>query len=130
MEAALRSYLLASSGLSALIGDRMTWGFTSQGGPLPRVTLQRISGGPEYADEGEVNLSETRVQIDCYAATSEAVRAVYAAIRARISGAQFTQSGVTCNGVYIDSVRDESDAYEGGRQEHRVSLDIMVWHTG
>lgn len=128
MEAALRTYLLASAGLSALIGDRLTWGFTSQGGALPRATMERISGGPEYADEGEISLSETRVQIDCYGATSEAVRAVYAAIRARISGAQFVQSGITFN-IFIDSVRDEADAYEGGRQEHRVSLDLMVWHT-
>lgn len=129
MEAALRTYLLASSGISTLIGDRLTWGFSKQGDTLPRVTLQRISGGPEYSDEGEASLSEQRVQVDCYGATSESARAVYAAIRSRISGASFTQSGVAFN-IFIDSVRDEPDAYEGGRQEHLVSLDLMVWHNG
>ena len=129
MEAALRSYLLASSAVSTLVGDRLTWGFSKQGDVLPRVTLQRISGGPEYSDEGEAGLSNQRVQVDCYGATSASARAVYEAIRARISGANFTQSGVEFN-IYIDSVRDEPDAYEGGRQEHLVSLDLMVWHNG
>jgi hypothetical protein len=129
MEEALRSYLLAHSPLAALVGDRLTWGFSKQGDVLPRVTVERISGGPEYADEGEINLSQQRLQVDCYGSTSASARAVAAAIRARISGGSFVQSGVTFNGVYIDGIRDQSDAYEGGRQEHLVSLDLMVWHT-
>jgi hypothetical protein len=128
MEAALRTYLLAHAGLSALVGGRISWGFNSQGGPLPRVTLQRISGSPEYSDEGEAGISETRVQADCYGATSAQVRQVSEAIRARISGASFSQSGVDFD-IFIDSVRDDLDAYEGGSQEHRVSIDLMVWHT-
>jgi len=129
MESALRTYLLAHAGLSALVGGRVAWGFNSQGGPLPRITLQRISGSPEYSDEGEAGISETRVQVDCFATTSAQVRAVSESIRARISGASFTQSGIEFN-IFIDSVRDDSDAYEGGSQEHRVSIDLMVWHTG
>lgn len=128
MESAFRDYLLGGPAIAALVGTNISWGFISQGQTLPRVNLSRISGGPQYSDEGEVELSEHRIQVDCYGSTSAQARAIYDAIRARVSGENFKHSGVEFD-VFIEDVRDNLDAYEGGSQEHRISVDLMVWHN-
>jgi hypothetical protein len=128
MEEALRAYLIADTALSALISTRLAWGVNDQGGAMPRVTLQVISGSPEYSDEGESGISENRVQVDCFASTYASAKAVARAISARISGASFTQGSVRFN-IFIDSERDDAEAFDGGREVHRVSMDLMVWHT-
>jgi hypothetical protein len=124
----LRAYLIADATLSGLIGTRLTWGINDQDAAMPRVTLQRISGAPEYSDEGEVSLGQARVQVDCFATTYAGAVAISRAIRTRISGARFTQSGVTFD-VFIDAERDDFEPGEGGRDVHRVSMDLIVWHN-
>lgn len=95
---------------------------------MPRVTLQRVSGSPEYSDEGEAGLSSNRVQVDCFALTHAAATEVARAIRNRISGKNFTQSGVEFD-VFIDNERDDQDAFDGGREVYQVSMDLIVWHN-
>ncbi|MBX9758702.1 MAG: DUF3168 domain-containing protein [Beijerinckiaceae bacterium] len=128
MEEAFRAYLVADTALAALISTRLTWGLNDQGSALPRVTLQRISGNPEYSDEGEAGLSEARVQADCFATTYAGAIAIARAIKARVSGENFTQDSITFD-VFIDSERDFTEMFEGGREVHRVSVDLMVWHN-
>jgi hypothetical protein len=128
MEESLRAYLIADTTLSGLISTRLAWGVNDQGGAMPRATMQIISGSPEYSDEGESGLSENRVQVDCFGTTYASAKAVARAVTARVSGASFIQGGVRFN-VFIDSERDDPEAFEGGREVHRVSLDLIVWHT-
>ena len=128
MEKALRAYLIADATLSGLIDTRLAWGVNDQGAIMPRVTLQKISGAPEYSDEGEAQLGQARVQVDCFAATYAGAIAIARAIRERVSGENFTQDDVTFD-VFIDAERDDFEPGEGGREIYRYSMDLIVWHN-
>jgi hypothetical protein len=69
MEEAIISRLLGDSSIAALAGSRIYPASRAQGADLPTIAIQRISGGPLYADDGEVGLQEARVQVDCWGDT-------------------------------------------------------------
>jgi len=125
MEELLRTLLAGSTALTTLIGERLQWGFREQATALPAVTLTKISGGPLYSDEGEVGLDETRVQIDCWAASFTSATAVARAVREQLSGY------FDANFRYI-SLDVQRDMREGGANqeeyEYRVSMDFIILH--
>lgn len=123
MEELLLTQLLGSTGLTTLVGDRIAWGSREQAAPLPAVTLNKISGGPLYSDEGEVGLDDVRVQVDCWAGTVTAATAISRAVRAAISGYRDDFFRY----ITLDAVRDMR---EGGANqtdyEYRVSMDFII----
>lgn len=132
LEGALIQYLLAGAGVTAIVGDRVTPISRTQGDPLPAVTVTRVSGAPLYADDGEVGLTNARVQVDSWAETATAARDLSDAVRTRLSAVQdVLQSGVTFIYIMLDN---EQDFREGGSQEpdylFRVSQDFIVWTGG
>lgn len=123
MEEALITLLAGNGTLTGLVGDRLSWGSREQGAALPAVTINAISGGPIYSDEGEVGLDDIRVQIDCWASTLTSAKAVGRAVRAVISGFH----DATFRYVTLDAIRDMR---EGGTNqadyEYRVSMDFII----
>ena len=67
MDEALITILLADPGVAELSAARVYAGGRPPRLALPAVVLQRISGGPVYADDGEVGLEKARIQTDCWA---------------------------------------------------------------
>lgn len=135
MEAALSDYLLASSALVALVGNRITWDERPQGDSLPSVVLQWIDGVPEYSDEGRAGLTTARLQIDCWAThepgkngstlAKEVARLVAAALPVSM-----TASGVEFQGVFIDSIRDFPPEMAAAQiPVFRRSLDYLITFT-
>jgi hypothetical protein len=128
MEESLIQLLLADSGLSALVSTRVYPGSRPQGSALPAVVLNRISGGPGYADDGETGLTNTRIQIDCWAATYGQAKLVARAVTASLSDFQGTIGNTVFCSVMLE---DERDLREGGgnvpENPFRTSLDFDVW---
>lgn len=123
METQLITLLTGATGLAALVSDRITWGRREQASPLPGVTLNKISGGPVYADDGEAGLDEIRVQIDCWGATNTSAQAVAAQVRAALSA----HTDSYFRHCALDTIRD---LWEGGANqaeyEYRVSMDFIL----
>lgn len=122
MEEALRSLLLASSGVTALApAARINWGTHPQGTALPGVVLNVISDAEGYTMAGRDGLSQGRVQVDCYATTYSQAKQLSRAVRAALSGYR----GGGFEGVFHSGTRDSRD---GGANEadrpFRVSLDF------
>src|SRR4030067_2432097 len=96
VEAATIAYLLGDSAIGALINPRVYPLARPQGSAFPAIPLTRISGGPLYADDGEVGLLDARLQIDSYAVTYTAAKDLAAAVANRLSaGGAGGASGVT-----------------------------------
>lgn len=129
MEEALLERLTSDGAITTLVGNRVTWMSRPQATGLPSVTLQRVTGGPLYTNDGEAGLSEGRVQIDCWAKTYTSVKAVARAVRTRLSALRDTVDGVRFATVMLDS---EQDLREGGSNAaeylHRVRMDFIIWH--
>ena len=100
-----------------------------QGEALPSVTLSRISGGPLYADDGEVGLLSARMQIDAWGETYTSAKTLARAVTERLSAVRDVVQGAT-NFMYV-TLEDERDLSETGANRaeylHRVSLDFIVW---
>lgn len=127
MEEAFIAKLLASSGLTTLVGTRIQWDQRPQGNDLPAVTLSVISGAPLYTDEGNVGLSNNRVQIDCWASGSSSAINVARAVQSALSSVSMTQDGVEFQGVFPDSIQSFVEMGQGGAVVYRRSLDYDLW---
>jgi hypothetical protein len=128
MEEAIIAKLLADSGVSTIVGNRVFPGSRPQASTLPALVLNRISGGPEYADDGEVGLEQARIQIDCWAATYGAAKKLARAVTASLSAFEGTIGATTFQLIELDI---ERDLREGGGDTadypFRTSLDFLVW---
>lgn len=130
MEEALIAYLLAASGIAALVSTRVFPHSLLQGSALPAVTVQRISGAPLYADDGEVGLDNPRMQVDCWATTYAGAKTLARAVKSRLSAFYGTTGGVDFHYILLDNERDDREAgANNAAYIYRVSLDIIVWNA-
>ena len=119
MDELLRARLLAS-----VAGVPADWGMTAQGISPPRIVMYRISGGDDYTMAGRTGYSQTRVQVDCYAAGVGPAKLLARQVKAALSGWRSGQ----IKGVFLQSERDLSPDTEGVGTLGRVSLDFFVHH--
>ncbi len=128
MEEALIARLLADTGVAAIAGARVFPGSRPQGAALPAVVLNQISGGPLYADDGEVGLEQARIQIDCWAESYAAAKLLARAVTASLSAFEGTVGATTFQFIELDI---EQDLREGGGDAasypFRTALDFLVW---
>lgn len=128
MEEALRTYLLAQSGIFGLVSTRAHWNIRPQGTALPALVLQVIDRSPAYAMDGNSALAETRVQVDCYGPSYSSAKLLARAVRDPLDGKRFTQSSIRFEAFRLDE-RDLSEAgTTEGERIHRISLDFQIWH--
>lgn len=126
MEEAIINRLLATAGVTALVGTRVYPGTRRQGSPLPALVFNRISGVRDYTMVEPSGLVESRVQIDAWASEWLGAKTLARAVRASLSGIKGTFSGIEVQGVFLDG---ERDTFEGEAPErlYRVSMDFNVW---
>lgn len=130
MEEAFTNYLLGSTDLAALVGERITWATRPQASLLPAIVLHKISGAPEYADEGEVGLLSARIQIDCWGGTYAEAKAVAREVMARLSGdgAAFNQDNIEFLSCFNEDEQDSFERGTGGEDLYRVRQDFSIWY--
>jgi len=128
MEEAIIQRLLGTAGVSAIVGTRVFPGSVPQASSLPAIVINTISGGPQYADDGEIGLDETRIQIDCWAETYSAAKLLGRQVRASLSAFVGTVDGVVFPYILLDVIRDMREP--GANQSeylYRTNMDFIVW---
>ncbi|RZJ01817.1 MAG: DUF3168 domain-containing protein [Brevundimonas sp.] len=128
MEAALIAHLLATAGITAVVGQRITWGRRDQGGALPAIVLHRIDGAPDYHLTGASGLVESRVQVDCWGSSYGSAKSVARTVDTALSAARFTQGAVRFDAILIVDERDDTFD-ETATAIFRTSLDLQVHHA-
>jgi hypothetical protein len=129
MEEDLIQYMLADSGISALVATRIHWDERPQGGGLPDIVMHNLGGPIDYHMQGPSGLEQTRIQIDCWSNKSKAESlAIKRAVKAALSGLRANLSGVEIQGMFIDAYNDAFDAAaEASEHYYRHRLDFIVW---
>lgn len=126
LEEDLRTLILAGQG----VPPRVHWLKRSQAGELPAITLQRITGLPDYHMQGPSGLTESRVQADVWAAGYGDAKFAARALVARVSGFRGVQGSTNFQAIMIDGMRDD---YEGGSNTaedfFRVIIDMIIQHN-
>ena len=127
MEEAIIARLLADSGVAAIVGTRVFPGSRPQNAALPSAVLNRISGGPLYADDGEVGLEQGRIQVDCWAETYTGAKLLARAVTACLSAFDGTVGATAFEFIELEI---ERDLREGGGNSadypFRTALDFVV----
>ena len=126
MEEQLRAILLASSGVTALVGTRVNFGEHPQGQPLPAIVMSTVSEVSDHTIDGPDGVPDARVQVDCYAVTYGAAKQLSRVVRTVLDG----HSANAIQGVFLAGARDMR---EGGTNEaqrpFRVSMDFTVRYS-
>jgi hypothetical protein len=127
MEEAIIARLLADDGVAAIVGTGVYPGSRPQNSPLPAAVLNRISGGPLYADDGEVGLQQGRIQVDCWAETYTGAKLLARAVTASLSAFDGTVGTTVFEFIELEN---ERDLREGGSDAaaypFRTALDFVV----
>lgn len=123
MEEQFRTALLSDSGVSSVVGSRISWGARAQGGATPALVLHLISDGEQHTQTGRDGLSVARVQVDCHGSTYAQATMASRAVRAALDGYR----GGIFQGVFLVSRRN---GREGGSNEadrpFLLQLDFII----
>lgn len=126
MEEAIIARLLADTGVAAIAGARVFPGMRPQGSALPAAVLNRISGGPLYADDGEVGLEQARIQIDCWAETYTGAKKLARAVTACLSAFEGMVGTTTFEFIELDIERDlQEGGGDAASYPFRTALDFL-----
>jgi len=128
MEPDLLSLILSASGVTDLVGQRVTWGARPQGVGKPDIALLLVSGVPDYHMQGESGLDASLVQMDIRSdATSfgslKQAGDIRDAVRAVLSGYSGTVGSTTFYGIFLRSVRQRVEQAEGGGMAYLIQMD-------
>ena len=122
MQGALRARI---TGASTSAGTRVYWVDRPQASALPSVTLQIITDLRPQHLKGFDETRDTRVQIDCWAATYAAATALKEAVLAAVIPIN-TSNGIRFDRAIIDGERDLGERTET-QFIHRASVDLVIW---
>ena len=132
MEETLVSRLRATAAIAALVGtenSRPAINWIERGETLPSVTLQDVSSGRRYAQDGPIDLENPMIQMDCWATTYGAAKLLARAVRDEMETSE-TVSGIEFVESFLVAERDMTPEDLGsGIKVFRVSLDFSVWFT-
>ncbi|MGE4297037.1 MAG: DUF3168 domain-containing protein [Desulfovibrionaceae bacterium] len=118
-EPKITAVLLHDATVAALAGTRVHPAPLPRGCALPAISYARISGGQVYSLAGYSGLENPRIQVDCWAETYDAAKALATAVRAAMDRA------TTFNALVIGDRDQFSDT---GQKPHSVTLDFSVWN--
>lgn len=132
---ALRTDLLADTAIAALVVTRIRPRKLEQGETLPAIRITVVSGQSEEHLRGASGLAHATVQIDAYAATSEAADALAELIRKRLcpaSGRRGLVGGLWMSGLSVqtDASQIEEPIDDGGDHFRFITTrDFRISHA-
>jgi hypothetical protein len=128
MEETLTQLLLAADTVVSLVGRRVTPGLRDQGAPLPGLVITVVDDADDVAHDGPTGLSDARVQIDAYGATSDSAKAVSRAVRDLLNGYASEAEGEN-HGLVILPISAREVPPDGTEADptYRVTMDFNVW---
>lgn len=91
----------------------------AQGAAVPYIVWSFVSSTTNNTFSGASNVQNTRLQVDCYAATQAARKALADAVVAAMAGASFSSVQLTGQNLY-----------EQETKLFRALLEFSVWSAG
>lgn len=128
MEKAIIDKLLATAGVSALVGTRVRGGSAAKGDATPYLVVNRVSGGPINTLNGGGTSYLARLQIDAIASSYSPARALADAVAAALNGFRDIASTPRIDMVHLEDETDDDFSPTDGSDFplHRVIQDYHV----
>lgn len=125
IEKAIRSILIADTAVKA-ITTRCYPGMIPQNPTYPLIAYFKVTGNRDHHLGGPSGLAHPRFQVEAWATTYDAAKALANAIREALDGYSGTQGTVVIGSILMES---ERDTYEDAVSCHRVIMDFYCWHS-
>lgn len=120
---ALVAFLLADSGIAAVVGTRVCPMRLPQGVKGDSIVYTRVSGEGDHHMQGPSGLARVRMQIDAWSKTIPAAAALANLVKELIDGYQGTMGLVEVQGIFFDGERED---YDDTAEMYRVSRDYII----
>lgn len=104
------------STLTGLVGGRVYPLIAPDKPTTPFIVYQNVANSPENTLADGVPINNTRIQLDCYASSYAAVKALAASLQAAMAAAAFTNIQLM-----------NQDLYEPDVKLYRVQFDYSLW---
>lgn len=124
IEQALAAILKADATVAA-ITTRVYPNFIPQAPTYPLIVYQKITGYRDHALTGPTGKAHPRFQVEAWAETYSAAKALANAIREALDGKALSSGSVVIGSSIIQS---ERDWYEDAAEAHRIIMDFNFWH--
>lgn len=131
IEKAIVSILSGSENVVARVGNGIYPNFIPPKANMPAITYQQISGGKDYAADGEDSLSHPRIQIVCWDATYSGALLLAKAVRAVLSGYRGVVNSINIQATFLLDENDmpEIDASNELLNRFGIRQDWEVWNN-
>lgn len=127
MEESLVDLFLKADAVKAAADTRVHWASRPQGEGLPAICLFRTGGRRDANFAGMNGLVESRLQIECLAATYAEAKKLARATVALMATFPVTTSSTVFQGAFVNNERDDFDG-EAPDRIFRTSVDVTLWH--
>jgi hypothetical protein len=131
VEADLRTYVLAQTEISALIGSRMYLQKAPQGASLPLIIFSLQRSSPNHHLRGYSGVTEDTIEIECQSYTDVGAKDLKEKVRKKLQGYRGVMGSTFVNSCFItdesDHYTDRSDASDKGI--FIALLEFTTWHT-
>lgn len=116
IETAVKAALSAAPAVSAIVGSKIFPMVATEGEVVPYIVYQVSASTREGAMNGPGSLRNARMQLDCYAATYSAAKALGAAVRAALDGAGLQSAMII-----------EQDLLDPETKSYRQLIEYSIW---
>lgn len=127
LEFGLQHLITSSSTFTALASTRLFPVLLPENESLPSATYQLITTRAQYALDGRVNFTQSRVQFDTWANDYVSAKNLMAAINAAIDNF----SGDLSEGTHVYGVQllTSGDLFEADANIYRCTADYVIQHA-
>lgn len=123
-DAAVIARLLAATGVTTLVNDRVDPLLTAERTAYPCVRVEEVDREPVSAFGSDVGLTRFEVEVECFATTPAGVKALALATRTALKRFRGSSGGVTVQDMLLE--REVSD-FEPEGNVYSVRQDFTVW---
>ena len=131
IKAGLETYLRSLADLAALVDDRIYFGERPLGKKLPALTFFRTGGNSVQVAQGTGAMGVPKFGLSCWGRSGEEAESLAAVLRPLLDAFQTAlMGGVWVAAARVDDLADDMipPAHGENKSDHRVSLEITVWH--
>jgi len=128
IEQAILTLLAGTSGVTALVSNRIYYVQAPQKVDTPYIVFFKVSGNRDHTHDGATGLANPRFQVDIFGETYLSVKDVAAQVQAALQGYSGTMGGaggVAVNGCFYE---DENDFYGETTKLYHIAQDYILWH--
>jgi hypothetical protein len=128
IEQAILTKLLATSGLTDLIGERIYYVKAPQDVGIPYVVFFKVSGAREHSHDGASGLARPRFQFSCFSETYYEAKQIAEQIQSALQAYSGTMGGAGGVEVGASFYDNETDMYEEDTKLYHIAVDYMISH--